>query len=172
MPIVAEAQLSRGLLHLAFTPIEFFVSDGDQLFRRIRNHLRSEFDHQRVAANRVADYIAGIPCPGVDSPAASTGGAAKVSSSNPSTGAPLSASGPAGATWAAGPRHCRSGVARTQADHFFSQIGRVIAERLIRRLVWFIHPPGEERVVAVVIPEPYAKRASQAVDCARRSIGY
>jgi hypothetical protein len=43
VPVVAVAERARGFLHLVFTPGHFLFADGDDLFRCVRDHLRTEF---------------------------------------------------------------------------------------------------------------------------------
>src|SRR5262245_15467619 len=91
----------------------------------------------------------------------------------PAAGATGAAAAAPAARPAAGPRfsHRRSGVRAPQARHSFAQYSAVSAERLIHRFVRLVDPPGEERVVAVVITEPRPQRVAQAVDRRGGAIG-
>src|SRR5262249_13903188 len=94
---------------------------------------------------------------------------------------PRSATGaaPAAATRAAAARTAArrrssdrgSGLRAPQSRNSFAQEGAISGERLIHRFVRLINPPGEERVVAVVITVPRPQRAAQAVDRRDSAIG-
>ncbi len=49
-PVVAESHLPRRLLHLLFLPREFLVGEGDELLRRVRNHLVREIHDEAGTA--------------------------------------------------------------------------------------------------------------------------
>src|SRR5262245_37530894 len=175
MPIVPESQLARGLLHFVLAPGEFFPSDGDQLFRSVGDHLGGQLDHQAFASDRVTDDVAGIAgargaraaAPNIRSPDNEVTAAAGATSPAAAAASSSAATRPATRSRFS---YRRSAIRASQARHSFAQEVGVGGERLVHRFVWLIDPPGEERVVAVVITEPRPQRVSQAVDRRRRSI--
>ena len=52
VPVVAQAHLASGLLHLALAPAQLLAGEVDQLFGRVRDHLRLELAQQCIAADR------------------------------------------------------------------------------------------------------------------------
>ena len=60
LPVVAEAERARRLLHLRFAPREFTIRQRDQLLGRVRNHVVGEVANQPGAAARTALNVRGV----------------------------------------------------------------------------------------------------------------
>ena len=154
VPIVAIAQVARGFLHLGFTPGELLISDGNQFFRSVWDHLRGQLDHQCFTANRITNNIARITGP-------------RVAASSPlETGLLVQRSI---CTTAGRPRSSIRNFSRSHTG-LVTHEGGIVLQRLVRRLIRLGHPPGEDRIVAIVIVEPVSKRVSQAADICGRAI--
>src|SRR5581483_6233478 len=148
------------LLHLVLTPVEFLVSDGDQFLGRVRDHLGGELEHQPVAANGVAADVAVIARARGGGPAAGLTSAALAATESGAATTAARAAEPAARPappLTADLSHRRPSLSGPQSDDPLGQPGGVIAERLIERFVRLLRPPGEERVVAIVITEPRAQ---------------
>src|SRR6267378_4906197 len=153
VPVVSIPQLARGFLHLSLTPGELFISDGNQLFRSVWDHLRGQFDHQCFTANRITNNVACITRPSGASSALEAGLLIQRSI----------------CTTAGRPGSSISSFSRSHTG-LVTHEGGIVLQRLVRRLIRLGHPPGEDRVVAIVIIEPVSKRVSQAADTCGRAI--
>src|SRR5262249_16850560 len=61
--------------------------------------------------------------------------------------------------------------ARVRGTVSLAEEAGIRLERLVSRLIRLLHPPGGERVVAVLKAEPAAPRAPQALDGRQRAVG-
>ena len=142
LPIVAEAEVARGLLHLTEREGVLPLGNGDQLLRRIRNHLVREIFCQPNFADRVTNDR-------------SVGGRASAGARTAGTTAP----------------HVRGQDGGRDADDPLSQRARIADERGVEPSVGRLDPPGELRIVAVVVAVPVRNDPTDLIDVVGRAIG-
>ena len=132
LPVVAESELARRLLHLAQRERILALRDGDELLGRVRNHLVLEIDLEPIGADGIADDWAVVEH------------TARVS---------------------------RRQRRRRNPDDLLAQRARVPRHRRIELQVGRLRPPGEHRVVAVVVAVPRRDGRANAVKVVGRAVG-
>src|SRR2546423_11957567 len=148
LPVVTVTKLPRSLLHFVFAPGHFLFGECDQLFRRVGNHFVLQFADERVAANRIADNVAGVA------------GARSYAHSR----WPLALPGPASRRIV--PGAC---ALSSQTHYAFTEKGTVTGQCLVERFVRFFVPPGEDGIISIVERVPIAQIAAQRVDRIHRA---
>ena len=149
LPVVTEAHLAGRLFHLGFAPRVLFVRDGDELFRRVGNHLIGEFHHEAFAADGIADDV-------VRGAGPRGGYGSRIGSAATGIAAATTASA------SARRRSCdRAWIGSAQPRHAIPQESRISLQGSVRRPVALFRPPGEDGVVGVVKREPGTQRVAQ-----------
>src|SRR6185503_17377502 len=73
---------------------------------------------------------------------------------------------------AAARARCHRRLGRTVADHALAQRPGITSQRFVEPTIRILHPPGEQRIVPIVITIPAADDAAELIDVLRRAVRY